>query len=206
MRCHRRYWADGTGAESQPQLPEPHSGRIYCPQTITLFFRLLTSFCGKLWQQGHKLHFILDLSPFGQLFAQGFQPCTSCWALTPLCQPFPQNSTQRGGDGHSQYSGFGKPVTSGLVSPIPTSPASLRNSLQFLPLLVGSAWFVLHSVLLMCRTLRLETFLRYKLCLGAYRTNNHKLFGRLLHLWLHFLCSQRAERIPCKIQLCCICV
>lgn len=87
-----------------------------------------------------------------------------------------------------------------------TPAASLGSSLQFVPLLVGSGWFVLHSPLLMCRTLRLETFLLYKLCLGACRTNNHKLFGSLLHLWLHFLCSQRAERILCKIQLCCICV
>lgn len=38
-----------------------------------------------------------------------------------------------------------------------------------------------------------ETFLWYKFSLGAYGTNNHKLLGSILHLWLYFLCSQRAE-------------
>lgn len=47
---------------------------------------------------------------------------------------------------------------------------------------------------------RLETFLRYKLRLGAYGTNNHKLFGSRLHLWLCVLCSQRAEGFPVKFS------
>lgn len=56
-----------------------------------------------------------------------------------------------------------------------------------------SPFFASHAV-----GKRLETFLRYKFCLGAYGTNNHKLFGSRLHLWLRILCSQRAEGFPVK--------
>lgn len=215
-RCHRWYWADGTGLESQPPLPEPHSGRVYCPRAIILFQRLLTSVRGKLCQQGHKLHLILDLRPFAwSAFCSrlpalnlllGFD--TSVPTLPPELYPERKWWCPRSWSlGTPSSQALGNQLHSSLWTDVSNShipPVSLGNSLRFVPLLVGSGWFVLHSALL--STLRLETFLWCKLCLGAYRTNNHKLFGSLLHLWLHFLCSQRAERIPCKIQLCCICM
>lgn len=214
MRCHRWYWADRTGPESQPRLPEPHSGRVYCPRTITLFQRLLTSIHGRLWQQGHKLQLSLDSRPFAWSAFCSRLPAlhlllgidTSVPALPPERRWWCPRSWSLG---TPSTQALGNQLHCSLWTSVSNShipPASLGSSLQFGPLLAGSGWFVLHSALPMCRTLRLEKFLRYKLCLGAYRTNNHKLFGSLLRLWLHFLCSQRAERIPCKIQLCCICV
>lgn len=62
MRGHKWHWADRTGPQSQAQLPEPRSRRVYCPQSIT-FQRLLMAVCGKLWQQGHKFHLIPDSRP-----------------------------------------------------------------------------------------------------------------------------------------------
>lgn len=153
-RCHRWHWADRTGPDSQPQFLEPHSGRVYCPQTITLFQRplfqrLLTSIHGKLWQQGHKLHLSLDSRPWSAFCSRlpALHLLLSCDTSVPALPPemHPERrwwcprSWSLGTLSTQLHSSLWTGVSNSHIS-----AASLGSSLQFVPLLVCSAFCTSH--------------------------------------------------------------
>lgn len=119
MRGHKWHWAGRTGPQSQAQLPEPHSRRVYCPQTITSS----EAAYGSPWKIVPTRS---QASPYSRLKAlcllsfllKAPSPAPSA-GLWHLCaNPSPRNTPREEVmvptwliPGHSQYSGFGKPVT-----------------------------------------------------------------------------------------------